>query len=200
VHCNNNSCIGRAKALLKIISDHHDVISAISDADISNMQAALQDFEDIDALPTMQIKEKKATATDIIPGLLNQIDTTKHFIEKHLRSNHKHLLAGWLAEIKVGKSVALRHISIAIKFVDAKTGIAVMKVKVTIEKGSEKVIKKSNKRGWIRAYSLETGTWAFVAENDIYESVIMNNIGVKEKKMVKMEIKLKKKGEGGEIV
>ncbi len=188
----DNDAVAHCTDMRKIMSDNATTLDVIEPADLDAMEAAIKAFKLVLAKPKAKIKAKKAEGTNPIPGLLNDLDVIIDKIGKLILSYLPQLSATWVSEMKVGKPSGIRHTSLALLSLDAATGTALPKVKVTLKKGSKTIVKYSTKRGWIRAFNLESGNYDITIQHETIQTVHLTDIGVNNKRVVKLEVRLLK--------
>ncbi len=188
----NLDALGRATGLKDLIVNNIGELNTITPDDIAEMELAISKFKDIMVIPTYRIKMRKATGTDLIPGLLNAIDAVKKQIGKLIHSWLPHLAAEWDLLIKVGVSTGIRHTSIILHFTDAETETNLKNIKVTLTNDVVTIKKKSTARGWVRALSMESGNWTATCESPYFHTHIITNIPILYRKIARFEIQMRK--------
>jgi len=183
----------RATELKVLLHTNLSVLPNITAANITEMESAISSFLAKNPLPKEKIKDKHDFGTELIPGLLDEIDVVRNLITKLIHSYLAPALASnWDDYIEVGKPTGVRHLSILAQFKDANVNAILKNVKVTFTNGSETFIKYSSDLGWVRCYSLHTGNWSFIAEFPNYTTNITTNILVDPNKIAHYDIKLHK--------
>ncbi len=185
--------VGRCTELLNFIIANNTTLTIVTPADVTAMTKAIKDFNTIINMPKSEIKARKAEGTDPIPGLLNDVDEIKYFIGKLLHAQRPDLAHKWDDEIKVGSPTGVRHTSIAVQYTDSETGVPIKNVKTTLDNGVNKYIKTSSKNGWSRAYSLSSDNYSVTSEHASFVTDTKTGIGINNRKMVTLFIKLQKK-------
>jgi hypothetical protein len=189
----NNDAIGHCTDMLKIMTDNASTFTVLQPADLTDMDTAIENFTNILAKPKAKIKTKKAEGTDPIPGLLNDLDLIKEQIGKLILSYLSHLSHTWEVAIKVGQPTGIRHTSLAVRFLEAATLVPLAKIKVTITRGPNSIIKYSSVKGWVRLFNLDNGNYNITAEHETVETNTLTDIGIDNKRIVRLEVRLMKK-------
>ncbi|MEI8201370.1 MAG: hypothetical protein WCH34_00035 [Bacteroidota bacterium] len=184
--------IDRAKEIMKIMKTHLSLLTNLTQANITEMEASIAACEENLLSPEEAIKDRKAYGTDLIPGLLKEADVVTDDIGDLVESYLEDLYPDWLVRAKIGKATGTRHQSISIKYLDAATKAPLKKVKTTITNATGTITQVfySTKAGCVTIYSLETGNWTITSEYQNYITDTKANVGVFDKKVAKFEIKL----------
>jgi hypothetical protein len=180
----------KAKDLVDLIVKKHSIVTVISNSDIVEMEVAIHEFDVLKPIPKMEIKQKKATTTDIIPAMLNNMDVNKEQIGMLIHSYLPHLAHTWDETIKVGHSTAIRHISLEIKVVDSVVNVPLRRIKCTISNGKDSFVKQSTRRGNIRFKSLQDYVWTVTIEHQMYQTEVRHDIITYQKKITRLTIPL----------
>jgi hypothetical protein len=196
--CEDLLALRRATEQKDIMKNNLTILTELSPGDITQMESDIQVFSDARDKPDDQIKVKKALGTDPIPGLLNDIDVHKNLVGKLVYSYLPDLVAEWDERSRIGKPKGLRHISMAVHYISAESGIYLKGVTCTINDSSETIVKQSTKKGWVHFYSLTPRDWSLTSELEGYETDVQPNVGIDENHIVRLDIKLRKKGAAGE--
>ncbi len=177
-----------------ILKTNIAILVNILPADITLMEDAIKAYKLALDAPKEAIDKRKNFGTAAISRLLNQADPTKTNIGRVFHSYFDpDVAAAFDVAAHIGKPSNRRKTSIAIRFVDADSGIPVIKVKTKVIKDTITFEKLSSKTGWIHYYSLEVGTWSATYENNMYLGGTIINIPVDLKKVARYTIKLQKK-------
>ena len=190
---NDKSALARSTDLKVYMNDNMATLTEIKAADISDMEKVIAKFDAVMNLPGSDIKTRKSEGTDQISVCIAKLETDKALMGKLIHSYFESLEGNWNTESRIGQPKGMRHTSILYKFLDADTGGAVLKVKCALTKGQLSEVKYSSRLGWMRAYSLEPGSWNLTAENDMYQTVVTTNIKVDDEHIEKKTIILQKK-------
>ena len=186
-----NTAWTRAKDLKNIMKGNIDVLTNLTDANITEMEVAIDAYEGIMNVNKEAVSEKKATATDVITPLLDEADVPKGQIEKIVASYFPTYLEDWMVQTKVGKAAGIKHLNLVVKYFDSETNVVLAKVKTTAMIGDKKLIKYSTKKGYSRYKGMEHGNADVVSELAGYVTDTKTNVGISDE-VVKMEIKMKK--------
>jgi hypothetical protein len=186
----------KARTLKDLMSKNLGVITSITPDDIIEMETVILEFEEILIKPKMAIKDRKASGTMVIPKTLNRLDDIKHQIGNLIHSYLPHLALAWDNTIKVGRSTAIRHISLVIKVVDSKVNVPLRNIKCTISNGQKSHIKYSTKRGGIRFKSLQESIWTVTIEHPEYNTEILERIITRMNQVTRLIIPLTKIPQG----
>ncbi len=187
--------VSRATNLKALMEANKGILTEITDADIADMEYVIQNFSDMLTLPTSLIKERKTEGTEMIPQIIEKLKVDKEMMRKLVVSYLPQLADNWMSESKIGKYKGRRRISFICKFTEAGFDMPVSNVKCRIEFGDESKLMYSNKRGYIRGYSMQNGPWTLTAENDFYESIENYIIKVDDRRVERLVIGMRKKGE-----
>ena len=193
-HNDDSTIAVKCTEIKDILKTNIAILVNILPADITTMEAAIKAYTLALDAPKEAIDKRKNFGTTSVNKLLNQADPTKINIGKVFHSYFDpDVAAAFDLAAKIGKPSGRRKMSIAIRFVDADTGIPVLNVKTTVIKDTISFEKLSSKTGWIHHYSLEVGTWSATYENNMYFGGSITNIPVDLKKVARYNIKLRKK-------
>ena len=184
--------LGRCIVMKDLMANNNQILTEITDAIITEMENAIQKFDDSINTPQKAIKDRKSAATDSIPVLIKEIDEVKSLIGNLIWSYLPDKSKKWQSEVKIGKPTGVRHKSIIFRFLDDATGVPLSKVNVAITNGIKTYKIKSSRRGYIRLASLPTDNYTLTAQHPVYETQHKTNLGITKGKIVKLEIKLKK--------
>jgi hypothetical protein len=182
----------KARNLKDLICENHENLTVISDDDITEMETAISQFEAVQNNPKLEIIDRKATATKMIPKVLNELDTLKDQMGKIIYSYLPHLAHGWEETIKVGHSTAIRHVSLVIKIEDSVVKVPLPKVKCTVSHGKDTHVKYSTRLGSVRFKGLQENIWDITLEHSDYHTEFCERIATFEKKITRLHIPLKK--------
>jgi hypothetical protein len=182
----------KARSIIELIVKNHTELTIITGADLIEMESTITQFEALINVPQEQIKSKKATSTDIIPVILNQLDVIKHQVGKLIFSYVPHLSNSWVQTTKVGHDTGIRHLSLIIKVVSAEVDVPLRKVKCTISSGDDKLVRYSTRRGNIRFRGLKSANWTITIEHPVYHTEILKNIGTCHNNITRLHISLRK--------
>lgn len=193
-HINDAATIGvRCTEIKNILKNNMATLTNIKLADVTTMEEAISAFDlSIDS-PKEAIDNRKANGTGPMTETLNDSNIPKNNMGKIFYSYLPALSDGWDQAIKVGRASSVRHISVVIKFTDELTGVVLKNVKCTFNNEITTVVKTSTKRGYVRVFSLLTGTWSAKCEHKIYTTHLIENIGVEDKRIARYEVVMKKK-------
>ena len=187
----------RALKMKKILHDNLALLTNITEDDIDEICAAILAYQNVKEKPTELIGVKKAKGTDVIPGLLNELEAINVYKGMLIESYLPDLMGMFNQFIKVGKSTGARLLSMIALMLDEVTGVPLRKIKVTISDGSQTFSKNSTKKGTVRFLGLNPGSWTLVAEHKTYISVSKPEIAVEDGKVTNLVFKLKKVNEEG---
>ena len=102
------------------------------------------------------------------------------------------LNTAWANASKIGESTGSRHLSMYYLITDSITGIPIPKVNYTLTNGTETFQGKTSKKGILRKYSLERGTYDLTVDHPAYHSASKSNIPLTDKTTARFTIKLNK--------
>jgi hypothetical protein len=182
-----------AEEMKNIMKKNLALLTNITPANIAEMDNEIAAYVNIIQKPKTAIKNRKSRGTDPIPRLLNSADIPKKNIGRLVQSYLPDLLDEWDAFARIGRSTSIRHTSIAIQCTEISTGIRLKNVRVTITNDMDTLTKHTTRKGWVRFNSLENGIYSVTTEYHDYITDIRTNIGIIKDKMVRLDIKLKKK-------
>ncbi len=185
--------LARCINMKNVMAENLQKLTIILDTNITEMENAIQKFNDVMLKPKKAIKDRKAETTAIFPGLFNELDKVKDLITKVLTSYNFDKLAGWNENIKVGRPASVRHISLMVRFLDTATGVPIPNVKATLSGGTFIITKVSTRFGYIRIPSLAPGNYTLTIEHPVYETSIIYNVAIIAGKMSNMQINLIKR-------
>jgi hypothetical protein len=194
---NDEDAKGRAKDLLKVMSDNSTILTEITPANFTEMDSAIKDFVNIMNAPDAEIKKKKAQGTDPIPNLLNQFDKVKHKIGQLISSSFPDIYPTWEKETKVGRSSGTRKTSAVVTYIDSATGARLPKIKTTISIGNDSFTKLSSKKGYSRFLGLANGNYIITSENKNYVIDVKENVSIDKRNIMRLEIKMVKMTSSG---
>jgi hypothetical protein len=186
----DHNLIGRTTDLKKIMADNISTLTCITPADILAMETLILDYSNVSQLPEIEIKKKKAEGTDPIPGFLNDIDVVKRFTGKLLASSFPHLYPTWAAETKSGSHGGRHHTSLIITYKNSSSATPVRKVKTTISFGKITRRKVSTVRGYVRFFSLPSGSYNITSECKGYKKIVRRNVGIYLDKTARITVML----------
>jgi hypothetical protein len=185
--------ITRAKAQIKLMNDNIGILTNILPANIIEMNTELTDFTDIVNSPKQAIQVKKATGTDQIGPLLDEIDIPSHNIGKLVHSYNPELADEFDQVSKVGAAGGIHHIRIIVVYTDFVTGVHLPKVEGSLSNGVDPaIVKFSTKTGGLRDKDVPNGNYTLTSTLPGYQVDVQPNIGIETDKIVHLEIKLKK--------
>jgi hypothetical protein len=187
----DKTALARAEDMKQLMKDNMGDLTVITLADITEMELAISKLDEVINLPKTKIEEKKSKGTDQFLPIIQKLTIDVDMIGKLIKSYLPGLVTGWVNTTKIGE-IARRHTSIVVKFVDSVTGVPVVNVKVTFTKGEQILVKKSTKKGYVRVLSMEVGTWDMKAENSMYNTVTIPNIGIDDEHIEKREVRMVK--------
>ena len=187
----------RALKMKKIVQDNLGDLTNISLDNIDEMSDAILAFQTIKEKPTTLVGVKKSKGTDLIPGLLNELDAIIVYKGMLIGSYLPDLLVTFNQFIKVGETSGARHVSLIAIFLDDVTGIPRQRIKVTLTNGTRTITKSSTRKGTARFRGLEPGNWTLKADHKTYVSVSKSEIAVEDGNVTKLVFKLKKLKEAG---
>ena len=189
----DQTAITRAKALIKLMFDNSGVLTNILPDNITEMNADLTEFTDDKNKPKQAIQVKKATGTDLIGPLLDEIDVPSHNIGKLVHSYCPDLADEWDEVTKVGASTGVRHLRLVVVYSDLVTGVKLPKVKGSLSNGVDApIVKYSTKIGSMRDKDVTNGNYVLTSSLAGYVSDVRSDIGIEAGEIVHLEIKLKK--------
>ena len=192
LQANDDLAKSRCIDLKDLMKTNLTVLDNLDAADITEMEDAIADFSDIKKEPKKLRDDRKTEGTDPIPGLLDQLDVPKMYMGKLIHSYAPALAASWDQNVKVGKPLGTRHLSLVAVYKDEITVAPLVKVKVTVTNGVKTFVKFSTEKGSVRFYGLESGNWTMTAEHEMYEKDVVENIKIVEEETAKFDIRLQK--------
>jgi hypothetical protein len=183
----------RAKALEEIMSNNSGLLTELTPADLTEMDEKIAQYSAIVFTPKSEIKKRKTEGTARIAAIQKDLETDKKDIGELVLSYLPDLYASYEEAAKIGSRAGVRHTSLVLHIVDSVSGAALRYVRCNISNGIKSYNKKTTLRGFVRLYSLENALWNVTAEYAGYESFMQEEVGTNKKKIVTLEIKLKKK-------
>lgn len=190
---NDDTAADRAFELKELMRINLTPLGNITLANITEMEEAIASFKTANPIPKEKIKDKHDFGTDLIPGLLDEADVVKNLITKLIHSYLSPELAkNWDDYITVGKTTAVRHISIAIQVTDSIGNMPLKGVLTTSASTTETISILTSDRGSARLYSLINALWDITAEYPGYISQTITNVATIEDKVAHVIIKLVK--------
>jgi hypothetical protein len=188
-----DDALARAKALEEIMSDNSAILTELTPADFTEMDKKIGQYSDIVFTPKSEIKKRKAEGTAKIAAIQKDIEIDKEDIGELVLSYLPDLYAFYKEAAKIGKPAGIRHTSLVMHIVDSLSGAPLRYVRCSINRGITSFNKKSTLIGYARFYSLENALWNVTAEYAGYETFNLAELGTNKNKIVRLEIKLKKK-------
>jgi hypothetical protein len=185
--------LARAKALEEIMSDNSAILTELTPADFTEMDKKIDQYADIVFTPKDEIKKRKMEGTAKIAAIQKDIDIDKEDIGELVLSYLPDLYASYQEAAKIGSRAGIRHTSLVIQVQDSLSGAPLRFVKCSITKGIATIIKKTTEKGFVRFYSLENALWNVKVEYEGYETFMQEEVGTNKRRIVALEIKLKKK-------
>ena len=185
--------IQRCSEQKEIMKNNVATLTDITPANITMMEAKIQDFIAIHDKPNDSKKMKKVHATEPIHDKLNEIDGPKNILGKIVYGYLPDLISEWNEISRIGDSEGLHHTSLFVQYTGFDTGIHLKNVQCTLTDGITTITKKSSIKGWVRFYSLNPGEWTLTSTYMGYETDVLDKIGTDKDRIVNLEVKLKKK-------
>ena len=182
--------VGRATDITAVMAANLGILTDITAGDITDMETAIADFDAVREKPQSEIKKKKAEGTDPIPGLLDEIDAVKHTIGKLMEAAFPGLYPTWKTEIKVGTPIGVRSTRLVVQYFDGSSDSELKGVKATITNGTITEEKLSTKKGFVRFYSLDGGTYLLTSELKNYVTDVKTKVGIDEDYITRMEVRM----------
>jgi hypothetical protein len=183
----------RAKELVKIMSDNSSILTELIPADFTEMNKKIDQYAGLVFMPKNEIKKRKTEGTAKIAAIQKDLEKDKEDIGALVLSYLPDLNAEYEEAAKIGKGSGIRHTSMVLHVVDSVSGAALRYVRCNITNGIISFNKKTTRKGYVRLYSLENALWNITADFAGYETFNQEEVGTDIRKIVKMEIKLKKK-------
>ena len=184
--------ISRATDLRNIINENLTDLTEVTEDDIDELDLKISKFNQVHDLPTSKIKTRKSDGTEPIPKVILLIIKDKKLFTKMINSYLPALNTAWANASKIGESTGSRHLSMYYLITDSITGIPIPKVNYTLTNGTETFQGKTSKKGILRKYSLEMGTYDLTVDHPAYHSASKLNIPLTDKTTARFTIKLNK--------
>jgi len=187
------------RALLKIMSDNHAILTILLPADITSMEDVIENFNDISVKPIKAIKDRKAEGFDPLPGFWEEMDIIEKQCGKLFQSYLPDFFVKWKDDLKIGIPTGRRRTSLVIKYVDANTNSPLYRIKSIVTRGDIVHKKTSTKIGGARFLSLDAGKYTITSEHPLYITDIKTNVGITDTSIARLEIRLKAKETTGTL-
>jgi hypothetical protein len=193
LYCEDIDAMERAEVLKELMKNNLILLTELTAVDIGVMESKIEDFSKVRDKPEDQIRIRKAQGTTPIPILLNELDVPKDLLGRLVYSYLPDLKLEWDERSKVGEPEGVRHISLALHYSSAGSGIDLKGVNCTINNSIETIKKQSLKTGWVHFYSLSPRDYSITSEFEGYDTDVQPSIGIDDNHVVRLEIKLKQK-------
>ncbi len=189
----DQTAITRSTAMKKLMKDNIGILTNLINANILEMEGAITEFTNEKNKPKQAIEVKKATGTDLIGPLLDEIDVPRDNIGKLVHSYLPTLADEWDRVTKVGSGTGVRHLRMIVIYTDFATGVHLVHVHGSLA-GAEPppIIKYSTKTGNLRVKDVANGNYILTSTFPGYTPDVQSNIGLEADKLVRLEIKLHK--------
>jgi len=185
--------LNRSIEVKNLMKDNRTVIlTNITLDNITEMELEIDTFSGIRGKNKVAVETKKSTGTDVINGNLDNVDLPKGMVGKLVLSYLPGNLAEWEAQIKVGKAAGIRHLDLAMKYVDDETGVVLENVKSVWVLGDVTLIKFSSKLGYNRGYGMTGGNWTLTSDMPGYVQDVKINVGIEDGVIVRYVVRMKK--------
>ncbi len=184
--------ISRATDIRNILNENLTDLTEVTEDDIAELDLKISKFNQVHDLPTSKIKTRKSVGTEPIPKVILLIVKDKKLFTKMINSYLPALNTAWANASKIGESTGSRHLSMYYLITDSITGIPIPKVNYTLTNGTETFQGKTSKKGILRKYSLEMGTYDLTVDHPAYHSASKSNIPLTDKTTARFTIKLNK--------
>lgn len=184
--------ISRATDIRNILNENLTDLTEVTEDDIAELDLKISKFNQVHDLPTSKIKTRKSVGTEPIPKVILLIVKDKKLFTKMINSYLPALNTAWANASKIGESTGARHLSMYYLITDSITGIPIPKVNYTLTNGTETFQGKTSKKGILRKYSLEMGTYDLTVDHPAYHSASKSNIPLTDKTTARFTIKLVK--------
>ncbi len=182
----------RATLLRDILDDNRPTLTEITQDIIDEIDEKLSNFSEVLTKPTAKIKERKSEGTMAIPPAIKLLTDNKKVFTKMINSYFPALNAAWKEASKVGKTLGSRRMSFLYRFLDSIADLPISKVKVILTNGNITIEKLSSRKGYVRIFSMEMGTYNLTAGHPSYQSISFDNIPIIDKTIAKATIHLTK--------
>ena len=102
------------------------------------------------------------------------------------------LFETWKNKVKIGTAPGTRHLSFSVQYLDEVTGARLRRVNAILISNAQPLQMESTKYGYVKGYSLPEGNYTLTSELDGYQPDTKPNLLIRDKKLLKIIIKLKK--------
>ncbi len=194
-HADDDLAVDRATTLMKTMKDNLTILTNIVQANIDEMVAAIKAFKEIKPVPIDKIRERKAQGTDPIPQLCIDMEECKKQMGNIIESAFNSLFETWKAKVKIGTAPGTKHLSLSVQYIDEANGARLRGVNATLVSNAQPLQMKSTKYGYVKGYGLPEGNYTLTSELNGYQPDTKTNLLIRDKKLLKIIIKLKKPAE-----
>ena len=184
--------LSRARDLLKVMVDNNAQLTIIQAADITAMDEAIKKYDSLVNMPKIEIESRKAEGTSRIAAIQKEVDKDKADIGKIVYSFLPDLTESFNDAARIGQAPGTRKLRLVIHVADAVGGSSLRKADCYITNGIKSFTTKTGKGGIAKFFGLENGLWNVVIRVDNYPIFKQDEVTIDSKKIVKMEVSLKK--------